>query len=91
MPVPSLLHELSHSASVTSLPLSSLEGLGAAPLLCCSLYTLPLSLSSPPSIFCSPFPSGFFNFNEFIGMTNVAKANSTESQRLGMDFTVGRG
>ena len=48
MPVPSLLRELSYLASMTSLPLSSLEGLGAAPLPCCSLYAvLPLSLLTP--------------------------------------------
>lgn len=48
MLLPSLLHELSYLASVTSLPLSSLEGLGAAPLPCCALYAvLPLSLLTP--------------------------------------------
>lgn len=52
----------------------------------------PPSLCAHPLLFSALlFPSGFFNFNEFIGMTNVAKANSTESQRLGMDFTVGGG
>lgn len=57
-----------------------------------------LLFAHPPPSLTSPFlfsvlnsPSGFFNFNEFIGMTNVAKANSTESQCLGIDFTVGRG
>lgn len=91
MPVPSLLRELSCLASMTSLPLSSLESLGQ--------LLFPAVVCAPPSLtllapFCSPLsfsPSGFFNFNEFIGMTNVAKADSTESQCLGMDFTVGRG
>lgn len=54
----------------------------------CTPSSLPLLT---PSILCAGSPSGFSNFNEFIGMTNAAKANSTESQCLGIDFTVGRG
>lgn len=86
---PWLLHELSRLASMTSL-LQALTGAsGAALLPCCPPASL--TPSSPPRIPALLLPSGFFNFNGFIGMTKVAKANSTESPCLGMDFTGGGG
>ena len=83
---PRLLRELSRLASLTSLPGSSQQSWGPF-----SPHTPP-PLPPPPRL-CPALllPTGFFNFNEVIGMTNVAKAKSAESQRLGMDFTVGRG